>query len=250
MRDMKIHFLGTNGWYDSDMGNTVSALIDSKEAYIILDAGFGMAKAGDYIKEDKPVYLFLSHFHVDHICGLHTLTKLCLKRPLTIISHKGLKKMMKTLFSHPYASSLKELNFPVNFLEVEAGKYNTPIRFDCLPLQHIDEDFGYRFYLENKIVAYCTDTHPCANDIKLAENADLLIHDSGYWEEQTADFWGHSDPTGAAKVAKQAKAKKMYLTQFGPNSFKTRAKRLAAQARARKIFKNSFAAFDGVTVEL
>lgn len=247
---MRIRFLGTNGWYDSDTGNTVSALIDTKDAYIILDAGFGIAKAGDFITEDKPVYLFLSHFHFDHICGLHTLTKLKLKKPLTIISHKGLKKMMKTLFVHPYAASLKELNFKIKFLEIKEGKHNSPIRFDCLRLDHIDEDFGYRFYLENKVVTYCTDTHPCENDIKLAENADLLIHDSGYWEEQVGDFWGHSDPTGAAKVAKQAKVKKMYLTQFGPNSFKTRAKRLEAQKRARKIFKNSFAAFDGVTVEI
>ncbi|MBI5221739.1 MAG: ribonuclease Z [Candidatus Magasanikbacteria bacterium] len=247
---MKIHFLGTNGWYDSDTGNTISALIDSKEAYIILDAGFGIAKAGDYIVEDKPVFLFLSHFHIDHICGLHTLTKMQLKQPLTIISHKGLKKMMKTIWDHPYAASLTELGYKVNLIEVKAGKYNLPVKFDCLPLQHIDEDFGYRFYLEDKIITYCTDTHPCANDVKLAEKADVLIHESGYWKEQLGDFWGHSDPEGAAKVAKDAGAKKMYLTQFGPNSFNTRAKRLDAQKRARKIFKNSFAAFDGVTVKL
>ena len=247
---MNIHFLGTNGWYDSDTGNTICALIDTKEAYIILDAGFGIAKAQDYIKEDKPVFLFLSHFHIDHICGLHTLTKMKLKQPLTIISHKGLKKMMSTVFDHPYADSLKELGYKVNLIEVKAGKYNLPVKFDCLPLQHIDTDFGYRLYLENKVITYCTDTHPCANDIELAKDADILIHESGYWKEVPGDFWGHSDPEGAAKVAKEAKAKKMYLTQFGPNSFNTRAKRLDAQKRARKIFKNSFAAFDGVTIKI
>lgn len=247
---MKIHFLGTNGWYDSATGNTISALIDTKEAYIILDAGFGIAKASDFIKEDKPVFLFLSHFHIDHICGLHTLTKMKLKQPLTIISHKGLKKMMSTVFDHPYAASLKELGYKVNLIEVKAGKYNLPIKFDCLPLQHIDTDFGYRFYIENKIITYCTDTHPCANDVELAKDADILIHESGYWQEQPGDFWGHSHPEGAAKVAKEAGAKKMYLTQFGPNSFNTRAKRLDAQKRARKIFKNSFAAFDGVIIKI
>src|SRR3990167_7328265 len=99
---MKIIFLGTNGWYDSATGNTVSALIDSKEAYVILDAGFGLAKAREYIKEDKPVFLFITHFHIDHICGLHAISRLELKQPLTIISHKGLKKMIKTVFDHPY----------------------------------------------------------------------------------------------------------------------------------------------------
>lgn len=245
---MKIHFLGTNGWYDSDTGNTISALIDAKEAYIILDAGFGIAKAGDYIKEDKPVFLFLSHFHIDHICGLHTLTKMRLKRPLTIISHVGLKKMMKTVWNHPYAASLKELNYKVNLVEVKEGSHKLPIRFDCLRLEHIDTDFGYRFYLENKIITYCTDTHPCANDVELARGADVLIHESGYWKEISGDHWGHSDPEGAARVAKEAGVKKMFLTQFGPNSFNSRAKRLQAQARARKIFKKTFAAFDNTTI--
>lgn len=247
---MKIHFLGTNGWYDSDTGNTISALIDAKEAYIILDAGFGIAKAGELIKEDKPVFLFLSHFHIDHICGLHTLTKMKLKNKLTIISHKGLKKMMNTIFAHPYAADIKELDYKIEIKEVREGKYVFPIRFDCLRLEHIDEDFGYRFYLEDKIVTYCTDTKPCANDIELAKNADILIHECGYGQSQPNDFWGHSDPEGAAEVARAANAKKMYLTQFGPNSFNSRTKRLSAQARARKRFKNSFAAFDGIVVKL
>lgn len=247
---MKIRFLGTNGWYDSNMGNTVSALIDAKEAYIILDAGFGIAKAGEFITEDKPVYLFLSHFHMDHICGLHTLTKLGLKNPLTIVSHKGLNKMMKTIWGHPYAASLKELKYKVITKEVKAGKYIFPIRFDCLPLDHIDEDFGYRFYLEDKIVSYCTDTKPCENDIELAKDADILIHECGYWQDVPKDFWGHSGPEGAGNVAKLAKAKKMYLTQFGPNSFNTKSKRLLAQKRARTQFKNSFAAFDDMVIKL
>lgn len=54
---MRIIFLGTNGWYDTDTGNTTCALIDTKSCYIILDAGNGIYKADKYIKENKPVYL-------------------------------------------------------------------------------------------------------------------------------------------------------------------------------------------------
>jgi ribonuclease BN (tRNA processing enzyme) len=36
---MKIIFLGTNGWYDTKTGNTVSTLIVTKEHNIVLDAG-------------------------------------------------------------------------------------------------------------------------------------------------------------------------------------------------------------------
>lgn len=247
---MQIIFLGTNGWYDSTVGSTPSILIDSKEAYVILDAGFGIAKAGEYIKEDKPVYVFLTHFHLDHICGLSALSRLPLKQPLTILSHKGLNKMLKTIFVHPYASPIRDLKFKIKTKEFKEGVHNEPIKFECRKLEHIDLTFGYRLYLEDKIITYCSDTKPCANDLKLAAQADVLIHECGYSVQPPGDFWGHTDPEGAGTVAKDAGVKKLYLTHFGPNAFGTKAKRLAAQSRARKIFKKSFSAFDDMVIEI
>ena len=46
---MKVTFLGTNGWYASDTGNTVSILIETENFYIILDAGDGIYKIDTYI---------------------------------------------------------------------------------------------------------------------------------------------------------------------------------------------------------
>jgi len=247
---MKIFFLGTNGWYDSATGNTPSILIDTTDAYIIFDAGFGITKAGEYIKEDKPVFLFLTHFHLDHICGLSALSKLPLKQPLTILSHKGLNKMLKTIFVHPYASPTKDLNFKIKTKELKEGNYNLPIKFECRKLEHIDLTFGYRLYLEDKIISYCSDTKPCINDLKLAHGADLLIHECGYNLQPPDDFWGHTDPEGAGKLAAEAGVKKLYLTHFGPNAFATRAKRLVAQSRARKNFKKTFSAFDNTVIEI
>ncbi|MFA6423768.1 MAG: ribonuclease Z [Candidatus Magasanikbacteria bacterium] len=247
---MKIIFLGTNGWYDSAVGSTVSALIDSKDAYIILDAGFGIVKARDYIKEDKPVYLFLTHFHMDHVCGLHALSRLNIKQPLTIFSHSGLKKMLKTIFDHPYAMPLSDMSFQIKTVELKEGNFIQPIKFECRSLDHIDYTFGYRFYLEDKIISYCSDTKPCINDIKLADGADLLIHECGWNIRPADDFWGHTDPEGAGEVAAKARAKKLCLTHFGPNAFETRAKRFDGQKRARKIFKNTLSAFDGMVVKV
>lgn len=83
---MKVTFLGTNGWYDTVTGNTCSVLVQSAEYDIIFDAGNGIAKADRYITQKKPVYLFLSHFHIDHIAGLHTLCKFRLRKGLKIFS--------------------------------------------------------------------------------------------------------------------------------------------------------------------
>ncbi len=72
---MKITFLGTNGWYDTSTGNTICILVETDKYNIVLDAGNGLYKIDRYISSEKPVYLFLSHFHLDHIIGLHILGK-------------------------------------------------------------------------------------------------------------------------------------------------------------------------------
>jgi len=72
---MKVYFLGTNGWCDTDLGNTLCVLVETKQAYIVFDAGNGLFKLDKYIKDNRPIYLFLSHFHLDHIIGLHSLNK-------------------------------------------------------------------------------------------------------------------------------------------------------------------------------
>ena len=61
---MKIHFLGTNGWHTTETGDTLCTLIETENEYIVLDAGNAIRKLDKF--EDKPVFLFLSHFHIDH----------------------------------------------------------------------------------------------------------------------------------------------------------------------------------------
>lgn len=85
---MKVTFLGTNGWYDTVTGNTCSVLVQSEKYDIIFDAGNGIAKADRYITQKKPVYLFISHLHIDHIAGLHTLVKFRLQQGLHICTQR------------------------------------------------------------------------------------------------------------------------------------------------------------------
>lgn len=89
---MKINFLGTNGWYSSPTGDTPCILIDSKNYYIVLDAGNGIYKLDNFIKEDKPILLLISHFHLDHTSGLHTLVKFNCKQGIDIYVAEGRKK--------------------------------------------------------------------------------------------------------------------------------------------------------------
>lgn len=68
---MKIVFLGTNGWYDTATGNTICIFAETDDYIIILDAGNGLYKLNKYSGIKKPAYIFLSHFHLDHLIGFH-----------------------------------------------------------------------------------------------------------------------------------------------------------------------------------
>ena len=70
---VKLTFLGTNGWFDSSISNTVCALLESARDLVILDARFSISKLDHYIPAGtkKDISLFLSHLNPDHIRDLH-----------------------------------------------------------------------------------------------------------------------------------------------------------------------------------
>ena len=95
--DIKVHFLGTNGWYSSQTGDTTCHLLELPNCYIILDAGNAIYKIDEHIIENKPIYLFLSHFHMDHIFGLHILNKFHFEQTLTICCYDGGEKILNNI---------------------------------------------------------------------------------------------------------------------------------------------------------
>jgi len=246
---MKLTFLGTNGWFDSATGNTPSAVLETNDYNIIFDAGFGLAKADTVLNPDKPTFLFISHFHIDHICGLHALPKLNFKQPLTIFGRKDLKKMFKTIISPPYAAPLSFLNYKVNLVPLKEGDYKLPFAFTCKQLKHTDTAMGYRLYVDGKIIVYCSDTAICDNDSLLAQDADLLIHECAFVPGETST-WGHSNPEEVAAMAKQANVKQLALTHFGAARYHNLEIRKHSEDVAKAIFPNTIAATDGLVLQV
>ncbi|PKN18516.1 MAG: MBL fold metallo-hydrolase [Deltaproteobacteria bacterium HGW-Deltaproteobacteria-6] len=246
---MKITFLGTNGWYDTDCGNTICTLIETKTAYIILDAGNGIHKADRYIKKDLPVYLLLSHFHIDHMEGLHILAKFKFKS-LTIMGQTGTKAIIKEFLAPVYSIPVHKLPFPCKVTDVKEGRHSSPFKFLARELVHASRCLGYRLEIDGKVISYCTDTGYCKNSVELSANADLLISECALLSGQTSDSWPHMNPQLAAKLAVESKAKKLALTHFDAALYTTMAKREKAQARARMIFPETFSVYDGLKIDI
>lgn len=247
---MKITFLGTNGWYDTPTGNTICILIETDGYNIVLDAGNGLYKLDRHITYDKPTFLFLSHFHLDHIIGLHILGKFKFRRGLSIFGQKGTRDILNTIINLPFSMPLNMLGYKTEIYELPGDEGKLPFRVRSLPLLHSSLTLGYRFKFKEGVVAYCPDTGYCPNAVKLARNADLLITECAYKPGQTSEGWPHLNPESAARIAKEADAGRLALVHFDAYLYKTIRERRQAERVARKIFINTFAALDDMQIEL
>lgn len=253
---MKIYFLGTNGWYSTPTGDTPCVLIDSKDRYVIFDAGNGIYKINKYIKEDKPISMFISHFHIDHVSGLHTLNKFNFKQGIDIYFAKGRKKDFTTLVSPPYTigtvktrRNIFNLKTKIRLHELEEGDNNIGFPVKMIKMFHAYEDHGFRVGLDGKSIVYSGDTKVVPNSYLLAEKADLLIHECSNIISPEVN-WGHSDPLETAQLARGANVKKLALTHFAAHLYDTLEKRQEAEIKAKKIFPNAIAATDNLMLEV
>lgn len=248
---MKIHFLGTNGWYCTATGETPCVLIDAEEAYIILDAGNAFRKLDKHITStDKPIILFLSHFHLDHTYGFHTMPKMRWPQGMLVIGQRGTKRNLNKLIARPWTCPLDILKTSITFKDVKPGKHSAPIPFECDFLVHADPCLGYRLTIEDKTITYLTDTGLCDAMVPLAKNADLLITECAWRVPNQHQGWPHLAPEDGATVAKEANAKQLALMHFDALNYPTMAERDDAEMRAKAIFSNASAMRDDEIITL
>lgn len=98
-------------------------------------------------------------------------------------------------------------------------------------------------------VVYTGDTRPSKTTVEQARNADLLIHEATFAEEEAARAreTDHSTAREAARVAQEAGARRLVVTHVSPR-YSMDAGILAREGRG--IFKEMQVAHDGLEVEV
>jgi ribonuclease Z len=93
------------------------------------------------------------------------------------------------------------------------------------------------------------DTRPHRSLTEAAANADLLIHEATFGDDEVdrAAETGHSTAREAAEIAREAGVRRLVLTHISPR-YSREAPELLAQARS--IFPETTIARDGMTVEV
>jgi ribonuclease Z len=106
---------------------------------------------------------------------------------------------------------------------------------------------------EGRKIAYCTDTIFCQQAIELARDADLLIHEATYVEEDEAlaRRGQHSTAQMAARVAREAGVRRLIITHFSQRYARGNAIEPEALLKeARSTFPATEMARDFLTVEV
>lgn len=87
---------------------------------------------------------------------------------------------------------------------------------------------------KGRIVTILGDTRPCANLVTLAKNADILVHEATYVDQESdlAHAHFHSTNIQAAKVAKEAQVKKLLMNHISARYLGADAKNLEKQAKS------------------
>lgn len=267
-------------------GHTSAVLVELDSHIVIFDAGTGLVDFASINLDDegaldptvfqknrlkKPIHLFLSHVHTDHIFGLSSLQPLWDANTIvhlyagTLLPYGGIEKVLSTFFSPPYFPVPFE-QFPSKRIFYDFTPHDTILLSEGLqvrtyPLNHPNGAVGYRLETRGKSICYITDyEHMCSHgsqaperDVGLlhfVQEADLLLYDSTYDDHSFEKYrgWGHSTWQEALKLANAAKVRTLALFHHDPNNNDDDLDNL--QKQLRQLSPSHFFAQQGMIIEL
>ena len=265
-KSIKIKFWGVRGSIPSPGpatvyygGNTpcVEIRFPGKSRFI-LDAGSGIRELGkELLKVAEPIkaYIFISHFHWDHIQGLPFFKPAFKPNNQFIIygcdePNFNLNEIISMQMNPTYFPlAIEDMQASVEFQTIQEETFDVEgVEVKTKFLNHPGYALGYRFNFQDKSIVYISDNEPFVHPIKTAnsnkkesesittrfekfvedqtddlvqfiDEADILIHDTQYLSEEYEQkkTWGHSPLDYTVDIASRAKIKKLILFHHDPD---------------------------------
>jgi phosphoribosyl 1,2-cyclic phosphodiesterase len=219
-------------------GNTSCVEIRADpDTLIVLDAGTGIRPFG--LREGLPgrIHLLLTHLHLDHIEGLgffapiwEPQTELHVWGPPSPL--RSLEERIARYLSPPlFPVQLGDIPSRITFHDVPDGEWEIDgVRLLGVPVSHPGPTLGYRVSMNGRSLAYIPDHEPVLgveieslpaewiSGHELARDADLLLHDAQFTEEEYLRRvgWGHSSVAHAVSFARMANVGRLLLFHHDP----------------------------------
>lgn len=245
---MRLSFLGTGGFHPNERRHTASILLP--DLGVAFDAGTSAFRVQPLL-ETKTLDVFLSHGHLDHICGLTFLIVPIMKREVESLNVYGTKSTLDAVREHLFAQAIFPVDLPnTTYIELpdDGVVLSDGGKLSHIPLQHPGGSSGYRIDWPDRSLAYITDTTAPGDYVEFIRDVDLLIHECYFpddmqdWAQQT----GHSHTTAVAELAKAATVKQLYMVHIDPQRPDDDPIDLN---RARAIFPETYVAEDRMEIE-
>lgn len=220
-------------------GNTSCLEVTAGENRIVLDAGTGIRLLGNQMqKEENPrdFHLLLTHTHWDHINGFPFFTpaynpNLHIKIMAGHLGDKGgIQRVLSAQMDNPmFPVPLEAMTANISFSDFEAGEtleLYPDVTVRTAPLNHPNGSTAYRVDYQGKSCVYVTDTEHVPgetdeNIVNLIRDADLVVYDSTYTEDEfpAKVGWGHSTWNEGVRLCQLANVKKMAIFHHEPDHF-------------------------------
>ncbi|MFY9251860.1 MAG: MBL fold metallo-hydrolase [Fuerstiella sp.] len=215
---MQLKFLGTGGYHPNERRHTACLLLP--EIGLALDAGTGFFRVQQQLQTET-LDVFLTHAHLDHVCGLTFFLVPVLKGDVKSLRVHGTKTTLDAVRRHLFASELFPVDPPYEWcelptsMEMEVGNGG---RLRWIGLEHPGGSIGYRIDWPDRSLAYITDTTAPGNYLAFIKGVDVLIHECYFPDEmhEWAEKTGHSSSTAVAELACKSGAKRLYLVHADP----------------------------------
>lgn len=242
---MKITMLGTGAALpDPDRGHT-SILITVNEKHYLFDCGNGATRQLIRANVDPSTVdvVFLTHLHMDHIADLpfFLLSGWICDRKVkpSVIGPVGTKEFLDHSLENGAFSvdinaraqfpqrrdSMEMIRPSISVIEPGLVYEDENIKVYADYVDHIESElmhcFGFRVEAGDKVVTFSGDTAPSEALLRLAQDADVLIHECSFPEE-ALEFrkkvgigtFAHTSPIELGKIATKANVKTLIPTHF------------------------------------
>lgn len=231
--------------------------VETRTSLFIFDAGSGIVPLGNEIMAKKTYYkdiwIFITHFHPDHIMGLGNF--LPVDDPNTAIHiigandpEKSLKEVVQTTFYSSFALTKHIPRAKIDIYEVLEDNYELApgIKLSTMYANHPTSTMIYSLEILGKKIVYSPDSEIWGDatafqdyDEKLAvfvKNADILMHDAVHNDKdyETYKKEGHSGLSIVVDfAAEKAQVRELVLFHLNPGYSDEQLDAMLSDAQAR-----------------